>query len=79
MDFRYPAPVDSTGRREARYEVRGHTPNSIRAFLLSEPRRDTTGQLVEWDLVLLGADRYAWHRSDWPAGGTTIPLERCGS
>lgn len=77
MYLRYLAAVDTTGRLEARYEIRGHAPTSIRAFLLDETRRDSTGRLVEWDLVLLTADRYAWHRSDWPAGGTTVPLERC--
>jgi hypothetical protein len=78
MHFRYPAPVDTaTGRREAQYEVRSYTDTSFRVFLQHESRRDSTGQLVEWDLVLLGNDRYTWHRSDWPAGGTTNYLARC--
>ena len=80
MDFAYPQPVDSaTGRRTARYAVRGHDRNRIRAFLLHEDRRDAEGKLVEWDLVLLSPDVYVWRRSDWPLDASTNPVHRCSA
>jgi hypothetical protein len=80
MDFSYPQPVDSaTGRRHARYEVRGHTERSIRAFLLYEDRRDAGETLVEWDLILVSPDLYVWRRSDWPPNSSTNAIQRCGA
>lgn len=78
MDFAYPQPLDSaTGRRHARYEVRGHDQNRIRAFLLHEDRRDAEGTLVEWELILISPDVYVWRRSDWPREASTAPIKRC--
>jgi hypothetical protein len=78
MFLRTREPLDPvTGRREAVYEVRGHGPNYIRAFMRDEDRRDERGELVEWDLVLLSPDRYVWRRSDWKRTSSTAPVERC--
>ncbi len=78
MIFTYPHPIDSaTGRREARYALRGTTAGSIRGFLLHEERRTEEGELVVWDLVLTGPDEYRWHRTDWAPGGYTANLIRC--
>ena len=78
MVLTYPHPIDSaTGRREARYEIRGTTRSSIRGFILDEERRTADGELVVWDLVLTGPDEYRWHRKDWSAGGYTSHLVRC--
>jgi hypothetical protein len=80
IDFAYAQPVDSaTGRRHARYEVRGHDRDRIRAFLLHEDRRDAEENLVEWDLILVSPDLYAWHRSDWPLDSSTPPVQRCST
>lgn len=61
----------------AEYEVIAYTPDSIRLFLVGETRRTSAGELVLWDLVLVSADAYCWHRSDWPQGGCTKRIVRC--
>ena len=75
--LRWREPLDSTGRRETRYEVRGFASRSIRVVLEGETRRTAAGSLVVWDLVFLAPDIYTWHRTDWPAWHTTEPLELC--
>ena len=59
------------------YDIREHTPSWIRAMMRGEQRLTEDSQLVIWDLVLRSRDRYAWHRTDWPFGGFTRPIERC--
>jgi hypothetical protein len=77
MFYRYPQAADSAGARDVRYEVRGHGRDFIRMFMVGETRTDSTGALVEWDLVLVSDDLYVWRRSDWPKGASTRPIERC--
>lgn len=68
---------DGTVKRDFRYEIRGHTRNSIRGFIQGETRRTDGGELVVWDLVLMSPDVYRWHRTDWEEGGLTKPVLRC--
>lgn len=60
-----------------RYEIRGHTKNSVRGFIEGEDRRTDAGELVVWDLVLMSPDEYRWHRTDWDEGGFTKGVLRC--
>lgn len=69
--------IDSTGKREVRYEVRGHTERSVRGFITEETRRASDGSLVEWDLVLFSPNSYRWHRTDWPEDGVTAEVVSC--
>jgi hypothetical protein len=78
MVLTFPHPIDSaTGKREARYEIRGQTRNSIRGFIIDETRRTEGGELVVWDLVLTSPNSYRWHRTDWAAGSYTAEVIRC--
>ena len=71
-------PIDSTtGKREVRYELRGHTERSVRGFITDETRRTEGGELVVWDLVLFSPTSYRWHRTDWPETGFTPEVIRC--
>lgn len=78
LTFTYPHPiVEETGRKESVYEVLGHGEHVIQLFLTSETRRDSSGALVEWDLIMLSPDEYVWRQSDWPEDMSTRVLERC--
>lgn len=63
--------------KEAIYDLQEMTPSHIRGFMRGEKRRARNGDLVVWDLVLTGPDRYAWHRTDWPKGILTDEVLRC--
>ena len=78
LTFTYPHPiVEETGRNESVYEVLGHRGYVIRLFLESETRKDATGELAEWDLIMLSPNEYVWRQSDWPEDMSTALLERC--
>lgn len=76
-------PRNESGAREPRvdatYQVLGNIPNGLRVALDGEARLDPTGEPVTWNLLLLGKDRYCWHRSDWPADGCTKSVVRCNA
>jgi hypothetical protein len=78
LTFREMTESDSTDAdRTSTYVIRAITPTSIRAFLIGEDRRSDSGELVVWDLVLLGPDAYRWHRSDWEPADYTRAVVRC--
>ena len=79
MIFSYPR--DTARGRETRYEIRAYDDSTIRGFIASPPetRRTLNGDLVVWDLVLVAPDVYHWHRTDWPPGGYTRAIVRCGT
>src|SRR5690606_21182497 len=69
---------DTTGADETTYIIERTGPgiipgrdHVIRASIVGETRRTDAGALVVWDLVLLTANRYTWHRADWPPDGET--------
>ena len=59
------------------YDIRAHTRSWIRGAIRGETRLTQDGRPVVWDLVLKSPDRYAWHRTDWVAGGYTRAIRRC--
>jgi hypothetical protein len=46
-------------------------------MIAGEERKTDGDTLVVWDLVLISANRYAWHRTDWPAPNRTVEIVRC--
>lgn len=81
MFLSYRKPVQSvTGYEQFfEYEVLGAAGNAIRMSLSGENRKTDEGQPVVWDLVVLSADVFCWHRSDWELGRCTAPQHRCES
>ena len=82
MVLRYAKPSDAANGpvpSEVRYEIRSWSDTTIRVFLVSPPETRTTneGQLVVWDFVLTGQNRYRWHRTDWAASSFTREVRRC--
>lgn len=61
----------------AYYDIQAHTRSWIRGAIRGETRLTADGRPVVWDLVLKSPDRYAWHRTDWVAGGYTREIRRC--
>ena len=61
----------------AAYEIIDEAPNAMRLRLIGETRSTEAGVPVVWDLILLDADRFCWHRTDWQGGACTKPLTRC--
>jgi len=59
------------------YDIVSHTRGSIRGAIRGETRLTDAGEPVVWDLVLKGPNHYAWHRTDWARGGSTLEIERC--
>jgi hypothetical protein len=61
-----------------RYRVLQSEPN-LRMVIEGETRKTDSGEPVEWDVRLLSADRFCWHRADWPSDGCTEAIVRCPS
>ena len=68
---------DGTLDSVAVYDISAHTDTWIRGAIRGETRLTAEGKPVVWDLVLRSPTRYAWHRTDWIAGGLTAAIERC--
>ncbi|MBI1360354.1 MAG: hypothetical protein GC155_08730 [Alphaproteobacteria bacterium] len=49
----------------------------IRVHYQGEKRLTPAGREVEWLLIMVDRDTFYWHRTDWPATGTTAPVKRC--
>lgn len=77
MKLQYAKGGEGTPPTEVTYVVVSEGPGVLRLAKNGEDMRSEAGELVQWDLVLLGADSYCWHRSDWQAGGCTKPAVRC--
>ena len=71
--------TDSSGtvHQATEYEVLEHSAGRVRGRIRGEDRRTADGEPVIWDLVLVDANTYRWHRTDWPLGGFTKPVHRC--
>lgn len=76
------APVTPDGarepRRQATYNILRELPNGLSMSLHNETRRDASGKLVTWDLIVMDKNQMCWHRSDWPQYGCTKSIDRCG-
>ncbi|HEU4994121.1 MAG TPA: hypothetical protein VFT29_04850, partial [Gemmatimonadaceae bacterium] len=59
------------------YDILSSKPTRIRGAIRGETRRTGSGVPVVWDLVVIGPNRYAWHRTDWPAFAQTAGVIRC--
>lgn len=77
MTLRYAVGVEDQPPMVATYSVIEQSANYLRMKMSGETRLDPDGETVVWDLVLLSADSYCWHRSDWQEGGCTQPATRC--
>jgi hypothetical protein len=73
--------TDSSGAAHQRteYDVLEHAAGRVRGRIRGETRQTSDGQPVVWDLVLVDSNTYRWHRTDWPPGGYTKPVRRCGA
>ncbi len=76
------APVTPEGtrepRRQATYNVLRRVPDGLSMSLPDETRLDASGKPVTWDLIVMDKNQMCWHRSDWPQGGCTKSISRCG-
>lgn len=70
---------DGTMTDETHYVIEGSTPTVLNTYIPDETRLTDEGDPVKWDLVVVGRNRLAWHRTDWAAGGLTKALVRCPS
>ena len=68
---------DGTLDSVAVYDIAEHTDSWIRGAIRGETRLTSEGEPVVWELVLRSPNKYAWHRTDWIAGGLTAAIERC--
>lgn len=64
-------------RVETSYTVLGGSPDRLHLRMDGDEKGED-GQPVTWDLVLFNENTYRWHRSDWPPGGHTKAVRRCG-
>lgn len=75
------APVTPDGKREPRrqatYSILSVLPIGLSVSLHGENRRDATGKLVTWDLIIMDKNQLCWHRSDWPQYGCTKSIYHC--
>lgn len=75
---------DTGELKTTRYRITGighdvHPNNAyvIRGAIEGESRKDDYGKSVVWDLVMITANRFHWHRADWGLSLMTAPLIRC--
>ncbi len=59
-----------------RYRVLQAEP-TLRMAIEGETRRTPAGEPVVWDLIMITADRYCWHRTDWALDACTSAVVRC--
>ena len=59
------------------YRVLYNDSDSITMLLNGEDRLTDSGDRVIWQLVVKGADRFCWRRTDWPGYACTPDLQRC--
>lgn len=64
-------------RVETSYTVLGGSSDRLHLRMDGDGKGED-GQPVTWDLVLFEENAYRWHRSDWPSGGYTRAVWRCG-
>ena len=64
-------------RVETSYTVLGGSSDRLH-LRMDGDEKDEDGKPVTWDLVLFEENAYRWHRSDWPPGGFTRAVRRCG-
>ena len=62
---------------EVKYMILGSIENGIRTKIVDEYRKDSKGQLVEWDLIVENDSTFYWRRSDWPSTPISRPLIAC--
>jgi len=59
-----------------RYRVLQSEPH-LRMAIEGEKRTTPAGDPVVWEVVMLGPDRFCWHRTDWEPDGCTAAAIRC--
>lgn len=80
MSIHHSEPIESangTTTSVTDYVIEGATESTLNTFIPGETRVDDKGVPVKWDLVLVGRNRIAWHRADWPDGALTGMLRPC--
>lgn len=75
------APTTANGerkpRRRATYSILRVLPIGLWVSLHGETRKNASGKLVTWYLVILDNAHFCWHRSDWSSGGCTNIIYHC--
>ncbi|MGO4853791.1 hypothetical protein [Phaeovulum sp. W22_SRMD_FR3] len=61
------------------YRVVTLTDTAFRSRIEGETRLTEAGNPVEWDLRMVDANHFCWHRADWPPLACTKMLERCST
>lgn len=80
MEIHHSEPIErANGSMESvtRYVIERSSPLVLHTFIPDESRLTEAGEPVKWDLVVIGRNRLAWHRADWPEGSFTGMLRRC--
>ena len=63
--------------KKVEYNVHRILKDRVHLTINKETRTDPTGELVEWDLILISDDEYCWYRHDWKKGACTKSNYRC--
>lgn len=69
--------MDGTMTDVTEYVVEEVGPGYLATYIPGETRLTDDGVPVKWDLVAVGRNRLAWHRTDWEPGHLTAMLRRC--
>jgi len=59
------------------YRIHSQSLGVLSTSIENEDRKDSSGNLVSWDLVIQNENAFCWHRTDWKAGSCTRSLRRC--
>jgi hypothetical protein len=69
--------MDGSTTSVTNYVIDSATKSTLSTYIPEETRVDANGSPVRWNLVLVGRNRMAWHRADWPEDSLTGMLRPC--
>jgi hypothetical protein len=69
--------ADGTMKSVTHYVIEDWSDGVLHTFIVDESRVTDDGAHVKWDLVLVGRNRLAWHRTDWDYAGLTAAMHSC--
>ncbi len=68
---------DGIPRKRVIYSITSESENILVTSIQGEGRKNSSGSLVGWSLVIQSESRFCWRRSDWNTDQCTKSLTKC--
>ncbi len=78
LEFRKPE-INAAGKPQKSevYKILDARARLLHTVVEGEPRKDRSGQPLQYDFLFASENSFCFHRSDWPKGQCTKMLVRC--